>query len=100
MSRPIYVDIDGTLTHSPRKGWGEPRTDVIHAVKKAIEAGETVILWSAGGDDYCKAFAEKYGIAAHAYLTKPGVVVDDALRVRASYRMRNLAPDEFAREWQ
>lgn len=97
--RPIYVDIDGTLTHWPRKGWGPPRLDVIEAVKKAIKDGHEVVLWSAGGAEYARQTAEKYGIKAIACMCKPGLVVDNDPHIRPPKRMRLIKPEEFVVEF-
>ena len=99
MARPIYIDIDGTLTHSRRKGWGPPRTDVIETAKRLIESGHQVVLWTAGGAEYASKFGEKHGIKAIAYMCKPGLIVDDNPTIRPRSRMRTLSPDQFVAEF-
>ena len=51
----IYVDIDGTICHTPSKGdtWdytsSEPRYDQIQKINKLYNEGNKVIYWTARG---------------------------------------------------
>lgn len=93
----IYCDIDGTLTTEPGVPDGPPREDVIGAVKGAVQAGKNVVLWSASGGEYAKAFAVKHGIQGlRACLAKPDVIVDDKPEIRPPDYMIRMSPEEFA----
>ena len=91
----LYIDIDGTLTNSPKNKWAEPRQPVIDLVKKRITAGDQVVVWSARGSLYAEQFTRKHGIAAVACLGKPGWLIDDNPEVRPAGRLEVLSPDQF-----
>ena len=91
----IYCDIDGTLTFDGTRKWGAPNQENIDAIRAAQENGHTVILWSATGEAYAKAFARKYRFRAHAYLGKPDVCFDDWKTIRPKTHMDILPPDSI-----
>lgn len=93
--RPLFIDIDGTLTMNPVVPWGAPRMDRIAKVKELILAGWQVVLWSGGGTSYARAFAEKYGLASTIAIGKPEMMIDDNPTIRPAGRMVRVAPDEF-----
>jgi len=90
----IFCDIDGTLTDNPQKRWGNPRPEMIAKINDLIEKGNKVILWSAGGTCYAKAFAKSHGIKAIACLAKPDIMVDDKKTIRTR-GIPIMSPDEF-----
>lgn len=74
--RGIFIDIDGTLTFDRLKPWGQPRLDQIDKVKRLIAEGKFVVVWSAGGAVYAKAFCEKYELQCLS-MGKSLVIIDD-----------------------
>jgi len=73
----IYCDVDGTLTHKqdgpkPWPVWQEN----INALKKLIDDGHTVIVWSCRGERAAYNFCYDNGIHALA-LSKPDMCFDD-----------------------
>jgi hydroxymethylpyrimidine pyrophosphatase-like HAD family hydrolase len=79
----IFVDIDGTLTEHPMAPWGLPRVDVINKIKSLIAEGHEIVLWSAGGTQYAKDFAERYGIKPLVCVGKPRLAIDDKSDIRS-----------------
>lgn len=94
MSLPIYIDIDGTLTDSPDDRWGKVDTVRIEAIRQLIASGKRVVLWSAGSDEYAKAFAKKYNLKVHAALGKPEYCIDDKDTIRLN-GLTVLPPEEL-----
>jgi hydroxymethylpyrimidine pyrophosphatase-like HAD family hydrolase len=101
----IYIDIDGTLTIPP-KGykfdgllamgkWREPWTENIEKVKRLIQEGKKVVIWSGGGYRYVKAFCKKYDIKPYAMLSKPKVCVDDNPRIKPIHKITVIDPRYF-----
>lgn len=95
---PVYCDIDGTLTDLPTKKWGSPDMAAIEGLKDIIADGFEVVLWSGGGSQYAREFAEKYGIEAIARLGKPSVVIDDNSHIRPIQRIAVVNPKELRRD--
>lgn len=93
--RWLYCDLDGTLTTTPDAPNGPVRQDVIDKLRGLIAQGVRVVLWSANGDAYCAAFAKRHGIAAHACLRKPDLIVDDNLGIRPRQSMGVITPEQF-----
>ncbi len=93
----IFIDIDGTCTDSPNKWWGNPRTEVIEKIKKLIDEGHRVVLWSVGGTKYAKEFAKKHGFKPFACIGKPDVMIDDKPTIR-SRPIPILNPEEFIKK--
>jgi len=86
VTRPIFIDIDGTLTDKPAKG-GNPICTRIELVRRMISNGEPIVLWSGGGENYVRQFAEEHNLQPHAMLGKPRVVVDDNPKFSPTCRM-------------
>lgn len=82
MTLPIYIDIDGTLTDLPNQCGGDAIPERLDAVRKLIDQGHLVVIWSAGGDGYAKRFAKRHNLNVHAALGKPHYCVDDTPTVR------------------
>ncbi len=95
MPLPIFIDIDGTLTTVPTKKWGPVIPDRIESVQAMIGRGVEVVLWSGGGTEYVRAFAEKYDLRPSVCIGKPHQMVDDNPTVRPPGRMNIVPPDEF-----
>ncbi len=93
--RPIYIDIDGTLTDAPGGG-GEPLLDRLDHVRQMIARGVPVVVWSGNGEDYAEFFCAKHQLKPHAILGKPTMCVDDNPRISPS--MVIASPEEFFRE--
>jgi len=93
-TRTIFVDIDGTMTDEPDKSWGSPNLEVIDRVKQLIKDGCEVVVWSAGGTEYAKEFAERCGIKASACIGKPWIAIDDKSEIRTG-GLWVMSPDHF-----
>lgn len=78
---PIYIDIDGTLTDKP-SGGGEAIKSQVDIVARLIESGNSIVLWSAGGSDYAKGFAEENGLEVDAAIGKPEYCIDDMKAIK------------------
>lgn len=94
MDRPIFIDIDGTLTdHGLRNG--NPIPERIEHVKGLIAEGHDIVIWSGTGTAYAKAFCLRHGIAPMFACGKPELLVDDNPKVRPAKRMPVIHPDDF-----
>lgn len=91
---PIFIDIDGTLTNSSKRG-GDPIDSRIQHVKTMISQGHDVVLWSATGTDYAKKFAKTHEIRAIACIGKPNICVDDCETIRKPGRINVIHPRDF-----
>ncbi len=95
----VYIDIDGTLTESPRKHWGKVKPEALKRVRECIASGHKVIIWSGGGAAYARKFCAKYDLHPAMCLGKPQVIVDDKpMDELGGPYMQSLHPDTFARE--
>ncbi len=94
MPLPTYFDIDGTLTDRPIRG-GQPIAERIEAVRKLVEAGEEVVLWSANGTAYVRDFATAQGLAGAICIGKPDKCVDDNPDIRPRARVLGLSPEAY-----
>lgn len=56
--RRIAFDVDGTLIKKTDNG-DVPRYEIIQMAKTFIALGHTVFVWSGGGTDYARSWAEK-----------------------------------------
>ena len=101
MSLPIFIDIDGTLTHSQtgdpnrEKQNGKPNFEMIEKVKNLINRKVEVVVWSGGGTKYAKDFCEKHEIYPLAVIGKPRICVDDNPTIRPKERIKILSPKDF-----
>lgn len=57
----IAFDVDGTLIKKTDKG-DVPRYEVIALLKTLQSFGYTIFVWSGGGEDYARHWAEKLGL--------------------------------------
>jgi len=78
MIKPATVafDVDGTLIEYD----DTPRYDVIAFFKQFEQWGCEMIIWSGGGVDYAKHWAEKLGLEAkiiEKWSIKPDIAIDD-----------------------
>ena len=81
MKLPIYIDIDGTLTDKPG-GKGTALDGRIAIVKRMIESGTPVVLWSSAGTEYAQTFAKQHDIKAEAAIGKPDYCIDDMKAIK------------------
>lgn len=92
VERPVYVDIDGTLTSTPGRPWGPTVDDRVATVRRLVDEGYTIVLWSGGGRTYARRWAAEHGLAGSvACEGKPAVWVDDNPYVSPS--MDVVGPD-------
>lgn len=57
----IAFDVDGTLIKRTDNG-DVPRYEVIALLKTLQSFGHTIFVWSGGGEDYARMWAEKLGL--------------------------------------
>lgn len=94
MILPTFIDIDGTLTAADRAGAGVVETRVAR-VREMIGAGQPIVIWSALGTEYARAFCAQHDIQPLAAIGKPSRMVDDNPTVRPRGRMPVVAPEDF-----
>ncbi len=93
--RPIFFDIDGTLTDDGHHG-GNPLFDRIDQVKSLIASGSQVVIWSGTGTTYARKFAKDHGLeGALAVIGKPETCIDDNDEIRPRKKMRVIDPNEY-----
>ena len=91
----LYCDIDNTLTAEDKRD-AAPVPERIARLKRLIDAGVKVVLWSMSGQDYATRFAQRHGINAVACLRKPSMIVDDrAPLFRPANRLKIVLPEEM-----
>ena len=95
MDRPIFIDIDGTLTTTPSRPWGPTIAARLNRVRDLLAAGQQVVVWSGNGTAYATQFVEKHGLEGAVSIGKPELVVDDNPDIRPRERMQILSPEEF-----
>lgn len=88
MLRPVYVDIDGTLTDSPGQG-GIPIESRLERVRQLARSGIEIILWSGGGREYVERFARENNLHGFLMLGKPDFCVDDNPKIRPMWPVRS-----------
>lgn len=93
MNRPIFIDIDGTLTEDSHHGWGEPILFRLAKVRELVAQGCEVIVWSGGGTKYAKAFCEAHQLSVTLATGKPGIIVDDNPKIRP--QLVCVSPEEY-----
>lgn len=98
VDRPIYIDIDGTLTDSPDSSWGMVFHARIAYINKLVILGTQVVIWSGCGTEYAKAFCEKHGLKGIICVGKPEHIVDDNPDIRPRNRMLTSTPEEFFKD--
>ena len=89
---PVYIDIDGTLTAVGGPG-GAPVLERIDRVKQMIKCGVKVVIWSASGTEYARAFADRHDLHPLAVIGKPSYCIDDNPNLRPTFLV--MAPDEL-----
>lgn len=57
----IAFDVDGTLIKRTDNG-DVPRYEVIQTLRFLINCGHSVFVWSGGGEDYARTWAQKLGL--------------------------------------
>lgn len=92
-NRPIFIDIDGTLTDRSVKG-GDVIPERLSALRRIIGSGEQIVIWSGGGTDYVKWFCAKHQIVGVVMIGKPEFCVDDNPTIRPK-SLRVQTPEEF-----
>ena len=94
----VFVDIDGTLTTEQKARSvfkSEHRQDVIDKVKKLIDEGHEIVLWT-GNTRYAKLAAEELGINAIACVGKPDLIIDNEVeRWGRRLKRRVISPEDF-----
>ena len=94
--RPIFIDIDGTLTDLPLKPWGNLIPGRVEHIRRLVAQGYKVVIWSGGGTRYAQEFVKKIGIDdIVTAIGKPEMIVDDDPGMRPKDRMKIISPDEF-----
>jgi hypothetical protein len=91
----VYVDIDGTMTDLPMGTWGTERPEVIAKVRRLIEEGHDVIIWSGAGRDYAERWAAAHNLQPLACLAKPDLCVDDSPTIRHPNNMPIVPAERF-----
>ncbi len=82
LDHPVFVDIDGTLTSEPDRPNGPILQRRINTVRQWIRDGKGVVIWSARGTEYAKAFCRQHSLTPMAVVGKPAFVVDDKPTIR------------------
>ncbi len=93
MNRPIFIDIDGTLTMDGSHGWGTPILSRLEKVRELIKQGYEVIVWSGGGTKYAKDFCKFHRLEVTLAIGKPGKIVDDNPKIRP--QLVCVLPEEY-----
>ena len=83
---PIYIDIDGTLTDNPQKG-GKPIESRIEKVRRLVQGGTPIVLWSGGGEDYVRLFCQRHHLKVYKMLGKPQFCVDNNPKIRPRFQV-------------
>ncbi len=94
-TRPIFIDIDGTLTTHGNVQWADPIQSRIDQVKKMLRDGKSVVIWSGGGCEYARTWASAYGLDKAVCIGKPEMCVDDNPHIRPEGRMPIRSPEDF-----
>jgi hydroxymethylpyrimidine pyrophosphatase-like HAD family hydrolase len=62
MKLKVAFDVDGTLIHQVGQKEDTPRYDVIAIFRSFQNLGNDMYVWSGGGIDYARRWAEKLGL--------------------------------------
>ena len=81
-TQPLHVafDLDGTLIHQTGDLEDTPRYDVISVFHFFEKLGNVMYIWSGGGVEYAKVWAQKLGLKAlivEKGSFKPDICFDD-----------------------
>ncbi len=95
MSLPIYFDIDGTLTDDSRAHHGIPVIDRIEQIHELANLGHEIVIWTATGTKYAKAFAERHGLIDKVVcIGKPKICIDDKPKIRTD-GLNIVSPQDY-----
>ena len=92
--RPVYIDIDGTLTDRGTAG-GNPLPERIATVRRMLDDGAKIVVWSGTGTEYARRFVKSNGLIGAIALGKPEFLVDDNPTIRPEGKMPVKTPEEF-----
>ena len=93
--RPIFIDIDGTLTDHPEQH-GKAIPERIEHIRRLVSRGQSVVIWSGGGTLYARNWVTAHGLAGIVTaIGKPETVVDDNPDIRPKGRMPIVSPQDF-----
>lgn len=76
----VAFDVDDTLIRQDKDGRDIPRYDVIQLFSLLEMYGCEMYIWSGGGINYAKVWAEKLGLKAkivEKFSFEPDIIVDD-----------------------
>lgn len=76
----VAFDVDGTLIHQAGELIDTPRYEIISLFKTFESLGCEMFVWSGGGVDYARHWAEKLGLKATIVAKgsfQPDIAVDD-----------------------
>ena len=90
--RPLFIDIDGTLTCEAGRPWGGVIPARIAKVITMLKRGEQVVIWSGNGTTYARAFAVANGLTGAVCIGKPEACIDDNPDIRPRQAMPVLPP--------
>lgn len=93
MKLPIYIDIDGTLTDSGKVG-GKVLEERIARVRRLIDSGTEVVVWSNAGTVYARNFCTLHALRCTA-MGKPHFCVDDMPTILKSPGLKVVEPSTF-----
>lgn len=94
--RPIFIDIDGTLTDCPKgEYYGAVFMHRVRKVRDLIKSGANVVIWSARGTGYAEDFCSAHGLFPIAAIGKPEKVVDDNPEIRPNWSRLHVDPNIF-----
>ncbi len=96
LDRHIFIDIDGTLTDTPTEAGGKAIPERIEHIWRLVGSNQSVVIWSARGAAYARAFAAQHGLLEIVTaIGKPEIMVDDDPGIRAKGTMPIVSPEEF-----
>ena len=96
LDRHIFIDIDGTLTDTPTEAGGKAIPERIEHIWRLVGLNKSVVIWSARGAAYARAFAAQHGILEIVTaIGKPEILVDDDPSIRPRNLMPVMHPDDF-----
>jgi len=76
----IFCDVDGTLTDKKSRG-GNPLKKNVDKLRKLIQEGHEVIIWSKTGQAYVEKFCKDNELKPKYCLSKPDYFIDDHPRM-------------------
>ena len=97
IDRPVYIDIDGTLTEDAEAG-GKAIPVRVRKVRDLIDSGQAVVIWSGTGTAYALQFVIDNGLDGALPIGKPEMCVDDNETLRPLERFKIVTPERFFAE--